>query len=43
MAANETKALAKVGILSIGEMGVGIAIRLIAAGFTVATNCEGRR
>jgi 3-hydroxyacyl-CoA dehydrogenase len=33
----------KVGILSMGEMGVGIAKLLIAHGFPVATNCQGRR
>ncbi|KAK0389601.1 hypothetical protein NLU13_3176 [Sarocladium strictum] len=32
----------KVGILSMGEMGVGIAKLLIAHGFPVATNCQGR-
>ncbi|KAK8140442.1 hypothetical protein PG984_000508 [Apiospora sp. TS-2023a] len=35
--------LAKIGILSIGDMGMGIAKLLIANGFTVATNCKGRR
>lgn len=35
--------LATVGILSIGEMGMGIAKLLVAKGFSVATNCEGRR
>ncbi|TPX15407.1 uncharacterized protein E0L32_004387 [Thyridium curvatum] len=31
-----------VGILSIGDMGLGIAKLLIAKGFTIATNCKGR-
>ena len=35
--------LATVGILSIGDMGLGIAKRLRATGFAVATNCHGRR
>ena len=35
--------LAKIGILSIGDMGMGIAKLLIANGFAVATNCKGRR
>ena len=35
--------LATVGILSIGDMGIGIAKRLRATGFAVATNCHGRR
>lgn len=34
---------AKIGILSIGDMGVGIAKLLIAHGFPVATNGKGRR
>ncbi|KJR85797.1 uncharacterized protein SPSK_09501 [Sporothrix schenckii 1099-18] len=34
--------LAKVGILSIGDMGMGIAKLLIANGFSVATNIAGR-
>ncbi|KAJ9157965.1 6-phosphogluconate dehydrogenase [Pleurostoma richardsiae] len=34
--------LATIGILSVGDMGVGIARLLIAKGFSVATNCEGR-
>ncbi|KAI1843393.1 hypothetical protein JX265_006220 [Neoarthrinium moseri] len=34
--------LAKIGILSIGDMGVGIAKLLIANGFTVATSGKGR-
>ncbi|KAK2601742.1 hypothetical protein QQS21_004730 [Conoideocrella luteorostrata] len=32
----------KVGILSMGDMGVGIARLLIAGGFSVITNCQGR-
>ncbi|KAG8419854.1 hypothetical protein J3458_004687 [Metarhizium acridum] len=32
----------KVGILSMGDMGAGIAKLLIAHGFSVATNCRGR-
>lgn len=35
--------LAKIGILSIGDMGMGIARLLVASGFAVATNCKGRR
>ncbi|KUI53955.1 2-hydroxy-3-oxopropionate reductase [Cytospora mali] len=34
--------LATVGILSIGDMGMGIAKLLVAKGFSVATNCQGR-
>ncbi|KAK7952466.1 uncharacterized protein PG986_008194 [Apiospora aurea] len=34
---------AKIGILSIGDMGMGIAKLLLANGFAVATNCKGRR
>ncbi|ROV99960.1 hypothetical protein VMCG_06256 [Cytospora schulzeri] len=34
--------LATIGILSIGDMGMGIAKLLIAKGFSVATNCSGR-
>ncbi|KAI1811460.1 6-phosphogluconate dehydrogenase [Poronia punctata] len=34
--------LAKIGIISIGDMGVGIARLLVANGFSVATNCAGR-
>lgn len=33
----------KVGLLSMGDMGAGIASLLVASGFPVATNCEGRR
>lgn len=32
-----------VGILSIGDMGAGIARLLVAKGFTVVSNCTGRR
>ena len=35
--------LAKIGILSIGDMGMGIAKLLVATGFAVATNGRGRR
>jgi hypothetical protein len=35
--------LATVGILSIGDMGVGIAKLLIAKNYRVVTNLEGRR
>lgn len=35
--------LATIGILSIGDMGMGIAKLLVAKGFSVATNCAGRR
>ncbi|OTB06425.1 hypothetical protein M426DRAFT_318836 [Hypoxylon sp. CI-4A] len=34
--------LAKIGIISIGDMGVGIAKLLVAHGFSVATNAKGR-
>ncbi|KAI0869359.1 6-phosphogluconate dehydrogenase [Hypoxylon argillaceum] len=34
--------LARIGVLSIGDMGMGIAKLLIANGFSVATNCKGR-
>ncbi|OTB12615.1 hypothetical protein K445DRAFT_320751 [Daldinia sp. EC12] len=34
--------LAKIGIISIGDMGVGIAKLLVANGFSVATNAKGR-
>ncbi|KAI2471040.1 6-phosphogluconate dehydrogenase C-terminal domain-like protein [Annulohypoxylon bovei var. microspora] len=34
--------LAKIGIISIGDMGVGIAKLLVANGFSVATNVKGR-
>ncbi|KAF4455877.1 putative 28.5 kDa protein in 7S RNA 5'region [Fusarium austroafricanum] len=37
-----TDPLPKIGLLSIGDMGVGIAKLLIAHGFTVATNISGR-
>ncbi|KAI1108873.1 6-phosphogluconate dehydrogenase [Nemania sp. NC0429] len=37
-----TLPLAKVGVISIGDMGMGIAKLLIANGFSVATNCKGR-
>ncbi|KAI5925240.1 6-phosphogluconate dehydrogenase [Camillea tinctor] len=33
---------AKIGVVSIGDMGMGIAKLLIANGFSVATNCKGR-
>lgn len=32
-----------VGVVSIGEMGAGIASFLVAKGFTVVTNVTGRR
>ncbi|PSR80814.1 6-phosphogluconate dehydrogenase [Coniella lustricola] len=35
--------LATIGILSIGDMGMGIAKLLVAKNFSVATNCAGRR
>ena len=35
--------LATIGILSIGEMGMGIAKLLIAHNYRVVTNVEGRR
>ncbi|KAI0109934.1 6-phosphogluconate dehydrogenase C-terminal domain-like protein [Daldinia grandis] len=34
--------IAKIGIISIGDMGVGIAKLLVANGFSVATNIKGR-
>ncbi|KAI2619948.1 6-phosphogluconate dehydrogenase C-terminal domain-like protein [Hypoxylon sp. NC1633] len=34
--------LAKIGIISIGDMGMGLAKLLIAHNFAVATNCSGR-
>ncbi|KAJ2976587.1 hypothetical protein NUW58_g8046 [Xylaria curta] len=37
-----TSALAKIGVISIGDMGMGIAKLLVANGFSVATNCRGR-
>ncbi|KAI0537988.1 6-phosphogluconate dehydrogenase [Xylaria digitata] len=37
-----TALLAKIGVVSIGDMGMGIAKLLIANGFSVATNCKGR-
>ncbi|KAJ3495687.1 hypothetical protein NLG97_g3215 [Lecanicillium saksenae] len=37
-----TPSLATIGILSIGDMGLGIAKLLHAQGFEVATNCQGR-
>lgn len=33
----------KIGLLSIGDMGVGVAKLLIAHGFLIATNISGRR
>ncbi|KAF4123539.1 Prephenate dehydrogenase, partial [Geosmithia morbida] len=39
---DSTESLPRVGILSLGDMGAGIARLLIAHGFAVATNCEGR-
>jgi len=40
--ASSTQPLARVGILSIGDMGAGIARLLVANGFAVFTNCKGR-
>lgn len=37
-----SSSLATIGILSIGDMGMGIAKLLVAKGFSVATNCSGR-
>ncbi|KAL8381733.1 hypothetical protein RB595_005825 [Gaeumannomyces hyphopodioides] len=42
MASQDAPTKAKVAILSLGDMGSGIARLLIARGFPVATNCEGR-
>ncbi|KAK1761932.1 putative 6-phosphogluconate dehydrogenase [Phialemonium atrogriseum] len=39
---NRHTPLATIGILSIGDMGLGIAKLLKAKGFSVATNCQGR-
>ncbi|OAA43195.1 6-phosphogluconate dehydrogenase, NAD-binding protein [Metarhizium rileyi] len=41
MSSGDTK-VTKIGILSMGDMGVGIAKLLAAHGFLVATNCQGR-
>ncbi|KAK7226007.1 hypothetical protein V2G26_014010 [Clonostachys chloroleuca] len=35
-------AVQKIGVLSLGEMGAGIARLLVAHDYTVATNCQGR-
>jgi 3-hydroxyisobutyrate dehydrogenase-like beta-hydroxyacid dehydrogenase len=35
--------LATIGIISIGEMGLGIAKLLVASGYRVTTNVTGRR
>lgn len=35
--------LATIGILSIGDMGMGVAKLLISQGYRVVTNLEGRR
>jgi hypothetical protein len=43
IAGDKMAPLATVGILSIGEMGMGIAKLLIAHGYRVVTNLEGRR
>ncbi|KAI0408954.1 6-phosphogluconate dehydrogenase C-terminal domain-like protein [Xylaria palmicola] len=37
-----TAPLARIGIVSIGDMGMGIARLLAAHGFSMATNCKGR-
>jgi 3-hydroxyacyl-CoA dehydrogenase len=42
MASQDARPL-KIGIISMGDMGVGIAKLLIAHGYPVATNCQGRR
>ncbi|KAF4968158.1 hypothetical protein FSARC_4434 [Fusarium sarcochroum] len=42
MSASAVDSITKIGLLSIGDMGVGIARLLIAHGFTVATNISGR-
>ncbi|EJT78604.1 hypothetical protein GGTG_03703 [Gaeumannomyces tritici R3-111a-1] len=42
MASQDAPTKAKVAILSLGDMGSGIARLLAARGFPVATNCEGR-
>ncbi|TFB06499.1 hypothetical protein CCMA1212_001628 [Trichoderma ghanense] len=42
MASNSSATPTKVGILSLGDMGAGIARLLIAHGFPVSTNCQGR-
>lgn len=43
MSFQQQASLPKIGILSLGDMGAGIARLLIAHGFTVATNTQGRR
>lgn len=35
--------IAKIGIISMGDMGSALAALLIANGYAVATNCTGRR
>ncbi|KAL6868410.1 6-phosphogluconate dehydrogenase [Trichoderma novae-zelandiae] len=42
MASTLSAAPTKVGILSLGDMGAGIARLLIAHGYPVSTNCQGR-
>ncbi|RSM00229.1 hypothetical protein CEP52_009276 [Fusarium oligoseptatum] len=39
---NNDSPIAKIGLLSIGDMGAGIANLLVAHNFAVATNCSGR-
>ena len=41
--ASQSEKVPKVGILSLGSMGAGLASVLIAHGFPVATNVQGRR
>jgi 3-hydroxyisobutyrate dehydrogenase-like beta-hydroxyacid dehydrogenase len=38
-----TASMATIGIISIGEMGLGIAKLLVASGYRVTTNVTGRR
>ncbi|PTB65313.1 6-phosphogluconate dehydrogenase C-terminal domain-like protein [Trichoderma citrinoviride] len=42
MASKPSSTPTKIGILSLGDMGAGIARLLIAHGFPVSTNCQGR-
>lgn len=43
MADATTPLRATVGIISLGDMGSGIARLLVAEGYSVVTNCAGRR
>jgi 3-hydroxyacyl-CoA dehydrogenase len=43
MAANGKEVIANIAVVSIGEMGAGVASLLHASGFGVYSNCKGRR